>query len=294
MEEMTATPQSGTSVLYHYTDADGLIGIVSKRTLWCSNIVYLNDSKEWHYGVDLFFEMLDDAAKAPVGLVNAKWAPAISQTYRRYIDAQNRAAQPVNRPAQCFAMAFSKADPATSLSQWRAYSKAGSRFAVGFHCDRLRQFAEANQMTLESVEYDRQVAKADMANALASKLDQIGEKGLHAAENSFLEFGNQICVGIGTKCKHDAFLPESEVRLRRLGAPPDVDEKTPSTKFRRGAAFLVPYIELAIPLDLIHSVWIGPTDHRELAKSSVYELLSVHKLHAATVCVTEIPYRESR
>lgn len=34
------------SVLYHYTSADGLIGIVRNQRLWATDIEYLNDSEE--------------------------------------------------------------------------------------------------------------------------------------------------------------------------------------------------------------------------------------------------------
>jgi hypothetical protein len=33
-----------------YTDANGLLGILQSRKLWASDVMYLNDSKEIHYG----------------------------------------------------------------------------------------------------------------------------------------------------------------------------------------------------------------------------------------------------
>ena len=36
-----------TELLYHYTDAKGLIGILESRQIWASNIRHLNDSSEF-------------------------------------------------------------------------------------------------------------------------------------------------------------------------------------------------------------------------------------------------------
>ena len=33
-----------TETIYHYTNFPGLIGIVEKRVLWASDILYMNDS----------------------------------------------------------------------------------------------------------------------------------------------------------------------------------------------------------------------------------------------------------
>jgi hypothetical protein len=37
--------------LYHYTDLNGLLGIIQDNSLWLSGINYLNDSDEFRNGV---------------------------------------------------------------------------------------------------------------------------------------------------------------------------------------------------------------------------------------------------
>jgi len=39
--------------LYHYTSQKGLLGILQSKKLWMTNILYLNDSSEFLYTVDL-------------------------------------------------------------------------------------------------------------------------------------------------------------------------------------------------------------------------------------------------
>jgi hypothetical protein len=46
-------------VLYHYTTADGLKGIVENDELWATSAYYLNDSTEIMYGYQLIDEALE-------------------------------------------------------------------------------------------------------------------------------------------------------------------------------------------------------------------------------------------
>ena len=38
--------------LYHYTDADGLKGIVENEEIWLTSVLHLNDPSEVNYGID--------------------------------------------------------------------------------------------------------------------------------------------------------------------------------------------------------------------------------------------------
>ena len=46
--------------LFHYTSVEGLLGIVRDRSIWASNIFYLNDTSELNYAFDLFREALQN------------------------------------------------------------------------------------------------------------------------------------------------------------------------------------------------------------------------------------------
>jgi hypothetical protein len=39
--------------LYHYTDQNGLLGIMDSGNLWATKVQYLNDSKEFNLAVDM-------------------------------------------------------------------------------------------------------------------------------------------------------------------------------------------------------------------------------------------------
>src|SRR6266700_6216266 len=44
--------------LYHYTSQEGLLGILSSKTLWATRIQYLNDSTEFAYTLALLKKAL--------------------------------------------------------------------------------------------------------------------------------------------------------------------------------------------------------------------------------------------
>src|ERR1039458_2675682 len=55
-----------TGLIYHYTTADGLKGIIEKNELWASSAYFLNDSAEITYGYGVLKEVLDTwVAKNP-------------------------------------------------------------------------------------------------------------------------------------------------------------------------------------------------------------------------------------
>lgn len=50
--------------LFHYTTIDGLLGIVQSKTLWASQIQYLNDSVEFYWALNLTREILESRIRA--------------------------------------------------------------------------------------------------------------------------------------------------------------------------------------------------------------------------------------
>src|SRR4051812_28618094 len=55
MEANAAAPK----VLYHYTDAAGLLGIVRDRKIWLTDFRYMNDAMEFRHGMGMATSILD-------------------------------------------------------------------------------------------------------------------------------------------------------------------------------------------------------------------------------------------
>jgi hypothetical protein len=50
-------------LLYHFTDAPGLRGIVESHALWATHIYYLNDAQEFGYAEDLAGRLILERAE---------------------------------------------------------------------------------------------------------------------------------------------------------------------------------------------------------------------------------------
>jgi hypothetical protein len=95
--------------LYHYTDSDGLIGIVTSKYLRATDSRFVNDPLELEYGRGLFKEVLGQFGVPP------HVVRMISEGIL---------------PMSVYVASF--CEDGDLLSQWRAYSSDGLGYAVGF------------------------------------------------------------------------------------------------------------------------------------------------------------------
>lgn len=110
-------------LLFHYTTAAGIIGILENCQLWATEYRHLNDRQEYRIAAHLLKEQLNTSG--------------LSQTLRHSFGQLIAKTQ-----EQCFVLSFSEAGD--QLSQWRAYCPGGSGYALGF-AQTNRLFASARQ-----------------------------------------------------------------------------------------------------------------------------------------------------
>ena len=127
-----ARHRSRPAILYHYTAADGLLGMLQSHQIWATNVRFMNDRSELDYGIRLVRRVLEEdefVAKLPqldcLGFANMK---ATIQLMLE--DAEKKTTH--------FAISFCEKE--NLLSQWRGYGQSGSGFALGFQTDRLSEF----------------------------------------------------------------------------------------------------------------------------------------------------------
>src|SRR5215470_622298 len=75
------------SVLYHYTDTRGFMGIISKHALWATRTDFLNDSSEIPYARDLFKNRIAHFRQKSSNLEEAKlldWIESNCDFVREY------------------------------------------------------------------------------------------------------------------------------------------------------------------------------------------------------------------
>ncbi len=141
--------------LYHYTRPEGLKGIVERKTLWATDIRYLNDTQELIEGFELAKEHLRQKKER---------ATRKNQKSRlEWLSAQLELIKP-----STFVSSFSTQDD--QLSQWRAYCPTGG-FAVGFRKDLLKQKAKSQGFELKQCIYDKEKQSKLVGRAIDSKVD---------------------------------------------------------------------------------------------------------------------------
>ena len=129
-------------LLYHYTTADGLIGIVSTQQLWATRAFYFNDAGEILGGIRTAQEQLrrlQEASRDPED--GARWEWLSKQLARVGTELTS---MPV------FVCSLSAAPDL--LSQWRAYCRGGG-FAIGLPADALSDVAASQGFSLTPCVY---------------------------------------------------------------------------------------------------------------------------------------------
>ena len=136
--EWEAMHRSRPAILYHYTAAEGLLGMLQSHQIWATNVRFMNDRSELDYGIRLVrrvFEEEEFVGKLPPRDL-PRFAKKKAAIQLMLDDAEKKTTH--------FAISFCEKE--NLLSQWRGYGQSGSGFALGFQADRLSEFV-AEQRT---------------------------------------------------------------------------------------------------------------------------------------------------
>lgn len=108
-------------VLFHYTGADGLLGMLTSGSLWASNALYLNDSSELSYIRGVASEVIEsNAAGLDHPIANAVMEGVVAKAIFEALDTA------IDIFVVCLC------EESDVLSQWREYGAGGAGYAVGF------------------------------------------------------------------------------------------------------------------------------------------------------------------
>lgn len=318
-----ATPSRS---LFHYTSADGLVGILQNQSLFATHAAFLNDSSECRIIRDILLPRLEQELKdvTPKLVERRVIDPKIltdfgDDLFRQEADNMLHAmSQATNNIAPYFITSFCVHEPNTPafehglLSQWRGYAKGG--FAIEFDELGIDDLNKAEQTrfryqgiitnTVVYKDHESRVSKSDfegLATALLKSLipkiadrltDILGPKTTDDFARPFLANAPFL--------KHSSFEEENEYRIVALCNRPTVrerrDEREAKTiQFRsRSSGQLIPYIalyhELATKLP-IKSIIIGPHPQQSEREMSVEILLEKIGLKIP-VKTSQIPFRE--
>jgi hypothetical protein len=125
-ESDKSKPEPPSRTLFHYTNADGLKGIIEKNELWATSAYFLNDSAEITYGYGLLDEALKDWISAnPLPEESLSLGLALKLQKAFGLDRLKR-----NVIEPIYLACFCEDD--NLLSQWRAYGQSGG-YSLAFN-----------------------------------------------------------------------------------------------------------------------------------------------------------------
>ncbi|OII39303.1 DUF2971 domain-containing protein [Plantibacter sp. MMLR14_011] len=278
---LTTPDQHEPPLLYHYTNAGGLQGIIGNRELWATESNYLNDPSEISFASVELLRILEEMKRA--GTEHPDRAEhAIELLKRAYVDPNSASQYQEDR---AFITSFSRSDQ--SLTLWRLYSGRNG-FSIGFDenvlqawigaptpADFPQEFEATDQERLraynmnfhietrvEEVSYDsariQEVAEIIMTTPLV-----VGEP---FADEARLRLTLRAVAGV----KHHAFADEKEARLI-VQAVGDF-AADPSVRVAADGS-LVAYRKVAIPFEAVRSITIAPAANVQRTEHALQSLM---------------------
>ncbi len=283
------------ALLYHYTDAAGLLGIISSNRLWATDASFLNDPSE---GL-LFPERIIDFMRQKLCGLRSPEEKIIIQVE----EGLRKQSKPVN------AFTISFCDDGDLLSQWRGYGSIGSGYAIGFD---QKILALVQLGHLVEVRYDFEGIQ-EMALDLLSIFVEAAPNWCPTILERFCEEAALAIRYLSLGFKSAGYREERETQILthtndKAGHPFEV---MAPLKFRVRGADIVPYVSLAPnvlpgsdgspprlpksdehpPRLPIRQIVTGPGVDYLRNKSSLERLLAAHGYDGVEIVQSLIPLR---
>jgi hypothetical protein len=229
-------------VLYHYTDAAGLLGMLNTRRLWATNSGFMNDPTEMEYAA----RIVRETAQSQVG----KYPTALFKRVMQNIELVLAAYAPDQNDEYltCFC------ENGDLLSQWRGYGASGGGYALGFDSRqvgfRYYQNREKPEPVLRKVLYDQKAQKGLVGRFIGLLLEWETLRSRKGRRNSDIDNSDDAWYSFNwfiSEClncfKDPAYSEEQEWRVIQYGRNMAA-EKFVQTQFRASRNRIIEYVEL--------------------------------------------------
>jgi hypothetical protein len=281
--------------VFHYTTTDGLIGIIESGVLWATHSAYLNDPSEIVHAHSLIQQTLDERLNTEEDLVG-----------RELLTRARYAINPRDGMYQYFVVSF--CEQSDLLGQWRAYSRRGGGYAMGFDAGVIKGLADPSpSVILRRVIYDHDLQRKFIAATIDRSVEKLkltvrqesNEREVNGTIATFVGFLRDHFSEFHFTFKNLAFKEEQEWRLIVQADFTARDELLRDIKFRSASGVAVPY--LALPLTTaadpaamqlpLQSVVYGPTVESGRAEHGVRMLLDKYGYTYVTISSSQVPLR---
>ena len=278
------SPIAAPEHLFHYTTAEGLIGIVESGKLWASSASFLNDSSEPSYAMDTIKRAFEDVSCA---LQPNSVAARALQGY--WQELQNRLR---NEAPDVYVFCFCESPDL--LSQWRGYGAQCAGYALGFSSAQLQKYVveqgRSEGLYLMKIAYekrDQENEAKDVLTQVASAAEPADRASCGARDEtrhrtdrivgSLRSAAFSEVVRLSAKFKAGAFREEREWRLVQFAHRGTI-QVLQHVRFRSGTKAITPFLELNVGRPPIEKVTVGPTLNPALAIQSLRLAFARHDL----------------
>lgn len=326
---MTAKDDSTPPILYHYTDAVGLMGIVNNPSfpkaytdagvnlagavkLQASDVRFMNDRAELRHAGEIFAKRFLAVADDPA--TPEERSELLGQLARRLKNGGF-----LGDPVQVFAVCFSGEHD--ELSQWRGYAGGTGGYAIGFAKHTLDHFTFAlpfGQEPLGPINGEPPSLMRGPQRVLYTESEAHQEADSLARRlgpgSPTDNFGPDFwalwdTVATAARFKHAGFKEEREWRTIWYVAPHQARTSVP-VEFRPGRSGVVPFLSIAVnpppglawiaaqeahgrprPTRTIEDLVVGPSPDQAQRVAAAKQLLETNDHDPTVVRASPIPYR---
>lgn len=264
---MPAAP-STQNLLYHYTDINGLIGILSTNTIRATDARFLNDAQELKYGASIASDVLNEKVGKYRETPQLPFGEHDGQAIAEMLSECIKQLEYFHSFSVPFICCLSIARDL--LSQWRGYGSLG--YAIGFDKSLLGKCVEVVPVTghrkpfLERVRYGDEAAGL-MREAVGALIETVIEGGRsgHPGTQAHWRVEDMLADGMPLT-KDPAFVEEREWRIC---IPQPV-----SMLFRPSPLGPIPYTDVSFSDDAVREIIVGPGSNMELRTAAVITMIS--------------------
>lgn len=273
-------------VLYHYTSAEGLNGILQSHELRLTRWDSLNDVSENVYIHDVIRECIhemeaDESFKSDAG--------ALNQT----ILSSKHPHSSVQIDKNMYVASFSKNDDCLPL--WTYYTKSAQSngYCIGFNSDSFS--FKGTSFSMCGVIYNRCVQKQLINKFLQHffvlyNADIVNGHINEGIKLSLVHAFSDFVSSVGCLFKHPSFEYEEEIRvLARINAQKAIDEKR--IKIRCSNGILIPYIAMKFERSGIKCVKSSPTLDAATAYNGIRTAQTLYKYPRFEIEHSSLPLR---
>jgi hypothetical protein len=282
--------------LYHYTNIDVIDNIIdidkNVCRLWSTDILYLNDSKEFRYTFDLIedeYNKCKKQLKKPRTLSELGLNDHIFSAQNDIENIISLFKSQSSNNVNIHISSFSEKED--NLSQWRGYCYSGKGIALGFDHKKLSDWISGdNGIELKQCVYEKSKQVSVIKPKVIALINDLEESYQNQndedGDSDYIAFQHTIYfLKLASIYKHHSFIDEGEWRI--IQNP----EKKKEILFRPGKSMIIPYTEVEIPIKYLSTVFIGPCPHKELAENSVKRFLKKKGIDC-NVESSKVPFRD--